>query len=126
MNKKVTALLGGVAALATLDAAQAAVPAAAHSVDVMTVHSYADLLEPIPNASTLLIADDMRRAQLPPARMQLAEHHHHHHHHHNGFFGGFLRGFAAPYSYEPEECYLTWRRYWNGQYWVRRRVRVCD
>jgi hypothetical protein len=126
MNRKVTALLGGVAALATLDAAQAALPVVQNPADAMTVHSYAELLDPIHNSSILLIADDIARAQQPPARLQLAEHHHHHHHH-NHFFGGFSPGIIAPYAYEPEDCYWTrGPRYWNGWRWVRRRVRVCD
>jgi hypothetical protein len=127
MNRKVTALLGGAAALATLNAAQAAVPTARDPATTMNVHSYAELLNPVPDASALLIADDLARAQQPQGRLQLAEHHHHHHHHHNSFFPGILPGIIGPYAYEPEGCYWTFGpRYWNGWRWVRRRERVCD
>jgi hypothetical protein len=91
-----TATMIGAAALAVspglASAAQAsAVPAAA---------SYADLLEPIPNAVERLKAADQEAAARPPMLIEaqyVAHHHHHHHHHHvrawylqhgYGWFGG--------------------------------------
>jgi hypothetical protein len=56
MDKKIAGLLGAVAALSTLGAAQAT-PAPAPS-DALTANSYADLLEPIPNAAKTLQALD--------------------------------------------------------------------
>jgi len=81
MDKKIAGLLGAVAGLATMGAANAAVqntpsplPAAA---------SYAELLSPVTNASELLVADDAARQEQGEAHVQLAQYHHHHHHHHN-------------------------------------------
>jgi hypothetical protein len=86
MNKRIAELLGGVAALVTLNAAQALAPAAGSQTDPFAAQSYAELLNPVPNAVPLLIADDARRAQQRAFRRQFAQyHHHHHHHHHNGF-----------------------------------------
>jgi len=84
MEKKIAGLLGAVAALGAFNAAEAA-PSPAPS-DVLRANSFADLLEPIPNAAALLQAVD-ESAPRPSANenVQLAqiyiEHHHHHHHH---------------------------------------------
>ena len=90
MDKRLAGLLGAAAALASMDAAQAATPAAPGPADTMRVASYAELLAPIPNAVALLIANDAVRTQSPAQRVQLAGHHHHHryrrrsrHHHHH-------------------------------------------
>jgi len=94
MDRKIVGLLGAAAALASLDAAQAATPAAPNPADTMRVASYAELLAPIPNAVALLIADDAAQTQSPAERVQLAQHHHHHryrrrhrhhHHHHHSY-----------------------------------------
>ena len=84
MDKKIAGLLGAVAALGTLGTAQAA-PTPAPS-DVLRANSFADLLEPIPNAAALLQAVD-ESAPAPSANVEVAQlvvvgHHHHHHHHH--------------------------------------------
>jgi hypothetical protein len=47
----------------------------------MEVKSYAELLDPIPNAVEKLRIDDLFRAPAP-ARLIPAQYHHHHHHHH--------------------------------------------
>jgi hypothetical protein len=80
MDKKIAGLLGAAAALASIDAAQAATPAAVDSTDTIRVSSYAELLAPVPNALALLIANDALPAQSPAQPMQAADHHHHHHH----------------------------------------------
>jgi hypothetical protein len=137
MDKRIAGLLGGVAALASLDAAQAAAPIPpAHRS--LAVQSYAELLEPIPNAVSLLIADDAARAQQPSAGVQLAQfrhHHHHHHHHHHGFGFGFGGIVVAPppvyvepgYYGDDDQCYIR-RQIVIDQYGRRivRRVRVCE
>jgi hypothetical protein len=71
-------------------------PAAAKIVaDVLSPTSYAELLQPIPNAVALLkTADEMEAAARasqagePGAQTQLAQYwyHHHHHHHHNNYW----------------------------------------
>ncbi|HLX18141.1 MAG TPA: hypothetical protein VKS24_23370 [Bradyrhizobium sp.] len=87
MEKKIAGLLGAVATLGAFGAAQAA-PAPAPG-DVMRANSFAELLEPIPNAAALLKAVDESQPR-PSAddNVRLAQyyHHHHHHHHHNGYY----------------------------------------
>jgi hypothetical protein len=80
MDKKIAGLLGAVAALTSLDAAQAS-PAPAQ--DALRVNSYAELLNPVPNAVQALLADDAARSKSEATGdVKLARHHHHHHHHH--------------------------------------------
>src|SRR5487761_1297133 len=108
MDKKIAGLLGAVAGLATLSAAQAA-PAPTVATEPMQATSYADLLAPVANATELLKADDAIRAQQaaapssaepqvaqayypypnppPPYAYSRYYHHHHHHHHHGPFVG---------------------------------------
>ena len=136
MNKRVALLLCGTAALMTLSsAAQATTPAAPDATTALDAQSYADLLDPIPDAVALVKADDAQRARQRPARLQLAQHHHHHHHHHAyygddegaGIVGGIIGGMLAAPAYAPRHCYWTrGEAYWNGRHWVRPRVRVCD
>lgn len=78
MDKRLAGLLGAAAALTTLGSAQAA-PAPAQTLPAAA--NYADLLEPVPNAATILAADDQRLREQQPT-VQLAQYHHHHHHHH--------------------------------------------
>jgi hypothetical protein len=82
MDKKIAGLLGAVAALSTLGATQAT-PAPAPS-DALTANSYADLLQPIPNAAkTLQALDEQAPAKSTEGNVQLAQMHRHHHHHHH-------------------------------------------
>jgi hypothetical protein len=82
MDKKIAGLLGAVAALGTLNAAQATPAPAATPADVLQANSFADLLQPIPNAKAQLQAVDEREpAQSAEGNVQLAQFHHHHHHH---------------------------------------------
>lgn len=83
MDKKIAGLLGAVATLGAFNAAEAA-PSPAPT-DVLRANSFADLLEPIPNAAALLQAvDESAPARSADENVQLAqiyiEHHHHHHH----------------------------------------------
>jgi hypothetical protein len=83
MDKKIAGLLGAVGALASLNTAQAATPP--DSNDVLKAGSYADLLQPIPNAAEKLQAVDETQGVAPVQTAQLViegRHHHHHHHHH--------------------------------------------
>jgi len=127
MKTTLAFLLSTAAALFAVNSANAA-PVAPSAAPAAT--SYAELLEPVPDAGHVLVADDLARAQQKPL-LQLVQfrHHHHHHHHHHGFFPGFGFGigFGAPgYAYGGD-CYWRWTRpYWNGWRWVRHRVRVCD
>jgi hypothetical protein len=98
MDKKIAGLLGAAAALVSMSSANAASPAAGTSLQAT---SYADLLNPVPNAVAQLIADDAARAagEVKTAQIQVEighhhhhryhrrhrRHHHHHHHHHSNF-----------------------------------------
>jgi hypothetical protein len=86
MDKKIAGLLGAVATLGAVGATQAApVPT---PTEALRANSFADLLEPIPNAAALLQAID-ESAPVPSAEhnVQVAQfyHHHHHHHHHSQY-----------------------------------------
>ena len=86
MDKKIAGLLGAVAALGTLNAAQATPAPAPAPADVLQANSFADLLAPIPNAKAMLQAvDEQAPASSAQDNVQLAQfyHHHHHHHHHH-------------------------------------------
>ena len=92
MEKKIAGILGAVATLGAINAAQAAPTPSPAPSDVLRANSFADLLEPIPNAAELLLAVD-ESAPGPSAKenVQLAQifiehHHHHHHHHHHSFY----------------------------------------
>jgi hypothetical protein len=131
MKRQIAYLLSGAAAVLAVNAAQAT-PAAPSPLGAP--QSYGELLEPVQNAQTAILADDIARAQQPKPLFQLAQfyHHHHHHgffhhhHHHHGFFPGF--GITVgPGFYAAPDCYIQRRVYINR--WgerVIRRVRVCD
>ena len=91
MDKKIAGLLGAVATLGALNAAQAAPTPSPAPSDVLRANSFADLLKPIPNAAKLLQEVDESAPTRPAdSNVQLAQvvigigrdHHHHHHHHH--------------------------------------------
>jgi hypothetical protein len=133
MDKWVQTLLGS-AAVALAWTAPHQVSAQPTAPALPSAQTYADLLEPIPNALTLARADDGRLAQAAAARVvpvrDFHHHHHHHHHHHNGFslrFGAPY-GYSSPVPYYPAP-YCHWALgspHWNGWRWVRPRIRVCD
>jgi hypothetical protein len=92
MDNKIVGLVGAISGLASLDAAQAATTAGPNATEVLGARSYAELLDPIPNALALLreveAADDAlaEQASGPDPNVKVAEHHHHHryrHHHHH-------------------------------------------
>jgi hypothetical protein len=83
MDKKIVGLIAAVSGLGTFGAAQASTPPAADVERVMNPQSFAELLDPIPNAVALLRAAGEGRAAAPDtSNVQVAWHHHHHHHHH--------------------------------------------
>ena len=82
MDKKVAGLLGALGALA------AGSPATAETLaleGVMHAASYADLLQPIPNASAMLHASDAAMTEDPAAVVRVQDHHHHHHRYHRRY-----------------------------------------
>lgn len=108
MDKKIAGLLGAVAALGGLNAAQAA--PAQDPTEILRANSFAELLEPIPNAAELLRTVD--EAQLPEATVQEAQfyyhHHHHHHHHHHAFYPRYYAPYGGPVVVVPR-----YRRYYH-------------
>jgi hypothetical protein len=108
MEKSTAGLVGAIASLATMGTAQAAHPVQtpAHLMpQVMSVSSYAELLQPIPNAPDLLKASNAELLQKSEAQARVQEvqyynqgpppgyydqqqqyHHHHHHHHHHAYY----------------------------------------
>lgn len=85
MDKKIVGLLGAISSVAAMTAVQAAPSPDAN--EISTARSYAELLQPIPNAVALLEAAraaDAERAKTETGQDQSAQmvwHHHHHHHH---------------------------------------------
>jgi hypothetical protein len=89
MDKKIVGIVGALTALGGASAASAAPAPAPASANVMEVRSYADLLQPIPNAVALLQADNAAKKaageqaaadESDGAKVELAQYHHHHHH----------------------------------------------
>lgn len=95
MDKRIAGVVGAISGLAAVNGAQAAV-ATPNTVTLPAAGSYAELLDPIPNALALLRtieAIETSQAALPSedANVMLARYHHHHHrgrhhhhHHHRG------------------------------------------
>jgi hypothetical protein len=78
------------ATLGAFNAAEAAPIPSPAPTDVLRANSFADLLEPIPNAAALLQAvDESRPVSSADENVQLAQfyvqQHHHHHHHHSQY-----------------------------------------
>jgi len=90
MDKKIVGLLGAAATLTAVSGAQAMTP---QGTELAPATSYADLLQPVPNAASQLMADDARLAEQRTAQLtvHVGPHHHHHHfrhhhHHHHRYF----------------------------------------
>jgi hypothetical protein len=115
MEKKVAGLLGAVAALGALNGAQAApVPAPNPGPpDTLKVNSYADLLEPIPNALKVL-AEIEAQAPVKPweDNVKVAQFYHHHHHH--GYYHHHHHGYGPRVIVVPPRRY--YRHHHHGYY----------
>jgi hypothetical protein len=99
MEKKIAGLLGAVATLGAFGGAQAAPTPGPAPTDVLRANSFADLLEPIPNAAALLQAVD-ESTPVPSAddNVQLAQFYHHHHHHHHHHHSQYRRDYDGGYG----------------------------
>jgi hypothetical protein len=106
MGKKTTSVVGTVAVLAAGPVLAAPVLPQEPAVPVAT--SYAELLQPIPNAVERLKLADAEAARRPArvVPVQYHDHHHHHHHHHH-----HTRAWYRSHGY-----------YWSGNVWVLRPV----
>jgi len=94
MDKKIVGVVGVISGLASFDGAQAATEALPNTNELPAARSYAELLDPIPNALALLMALDAAQAsagladpqaQSPDVKLAQYYHHHHHHHHHHHY-----------------------------------------
>ena len=109
MQRRTEIIIGAAATALTAASPMLATPATAQPIPAAV--SYADLLEPVPNAMERLTeADDAARgnAHLIPAQYQVDgpqrhDHHHHHHHHSRSWYRA--NGYV-----------------WNGGTWVRRPI----
>jgi hypothetical protein len=94
MDKKIAGLAGAITSLASMHAADAS--PAQNVTEIMSPRFYAELLQPIPNATALLkVVDsaDAARAEVEAKRnpnVRLAQYWdycpYHHHHHHNSYY----------------------------------------
>ena len=116
MDKKVVGLVGAVTALVVPEAAQA-LPANSPSIsEVMNVQSYAELLDPVPNARALLREADAAAAQQPKVEktQYYYGHHHHHHHHHGYYYGGPYGGYGYGYYHHHHHHHHHHHGYYGG------------
>jgi len=107
LDKTLIGLVGGATlALVGGAASASASPASGQDRPLKPARSFAELLEPVPNASATLKAMDVVRPANAEPRMQLAQyyyHHHHHHHHHH-------------YYYHHHHHHWGWRWGWRGHH----------
>jgi hypothetical protein len=134
MDKRTAGLVGAISALTPLTAAAA--PPAKTLAEVLAPQSYAELLQPIPNASSLLKEAMVASDAQPEPRIERAQyygdpyyyqnpynypnyyqprrryyHHHHHHHHHNNY-GGWGWG-PQPYYHHHHHHHHHHDYYWR-------------
>jgi hypothetical protein len=89
MEKKIAGLLGAMATLGAFNVAEASPIAHPAPAEILNANSFADLLQPIPNATALLqVVDEagpISSANENVQQVQFYHHHHHHHHHHHAY-----------------------------------------
>lgn len=89
MDKKIVGLIGGaISALALLGPARAETAAAPPAAQSLAAGSFEDLLQPLPNAASILRAVDEANANgeaTQPGDLMLAQYYYHHHHHHHHY-----------------------------------------
>ena len=117
MEKKIAGLLGAVAALGTLNGAQAAPAPAPDPSEALKVNSYAELLEPIPNAAKVLQAIEEQQPVKPwEDNVQVAQLFYHHHHHHHGYYHHHHHGYYHHHHhgyYRPHVIVIPPRRFYH-------------
>lgn len=86
MDKTFIGLLGGVSALALVGGSQVSAASPLDEVNALEpARSFAELLDPIPNAEKVLRTEMERSGDAAPAEEKpivMAQYYHHHHHHH--------------------------------------------
>jgi hypothetical protein len=86
----------------------AGAPAQAKEPPVPTADSYADLLQPIPNAvERLKAADEQDRSAAEPQLIKAQYYHHHHHHHHNHHYR-YRRWWGGRWYFYDDERTMPW------------------
>jgi hypothetical protein len=89
VDKTIMGLLGGASALALLGGQASAAAPVDETPGLAPARSFAELLDPIPNATRVLQAEveraraDASGDENPMVVAQIQHHHHHHHHHHH-------------------------------------------
>ena len=84
MDKTLISLLGGASALALLNGSPASAGSPPDKTNMLQpARSFAELLDPIPNAENVLRAENERGAAVAgETPLVVAQYYHHHHHHH--------------------------------------------
>ena len=103
MQSKLVGAVGVLSAFVTFDVSRAATPGASDVSEFLKPQSFAELLDPVPNALALLKEVDEAQAAQRKANPQVAQyyyHHHHHHHHHHYGYGYEGDVYRAPPVYD--------------------------
>ena len=129
MTRK-TLMLAGAGAVALAGGAVLAPMAMADPIPA--AHSYAELLEPVPDAMARIHADNAMAANSPqviPAGINIGINLHHHHHHHSawwyrhhGFFWNGQVWIQSPPPYwhnHHSDWYRSHGYNWDGHVWAR-------
>ncbi len=113
MDKKLLGVLGAASTLALIAGGPAtAATGGSEPPTLRPAQSFGELLDPIPNATEILAADDEKLANEPaPAPMQMAQWHHHHHHH---FYHHHHHHF---YHHHHHHHHWMHRRWWH-HHWM--------
>lgn len=82
MGRRIAGVLGAMATLGAVNAAQAAPMPTQAPTEALKAKSYAELLEPIPNATELLQTLDETQPNRRSGNVQRARYYRDHHHHH--------------------------------------------
>ena len=122
MDKKLIGVIGGVSALALLSGSAVAAPSPSEDAGLKPARSFSELLDPIPNATTVLRIEDekaMSGAQAEEGLTQVAQYHHHHHHHHHHRYRAWpprptwmMRRVGRPHHHHHHHHHH--HRYWRG------------
>ena len=130
MDKKLIGAITGASAIALLAGGAAASTPSAPPSGVQAASSFAELLDPVPDAISVLKADDQRARETDANGVQLAQydeegfggygyrHHHHHHHHHFRRFEDGPRGYGFGFRhferrYHHHHHHHHFRRYYG-------------
>jgi hypothetical protein len=82
MGRRIAGVLGAMATLGAVNAAQAAPMPTQAPTEALKAKSFAELLEPIPNATELLQTLDETQPDRRSDNVQRARYYQDHHHHH--------------------------------------------